>query len=146
MARLAPALLIGLLLGGCSGDVPDSSKAETTYGAPVDATTAVPAPAVAAEERLYVDRALAIDGRIKAVRADGCTMVLATVAAPLVVTAPRPSGGAARTDDGSCVWQVPNDAQGFAVAAGTLRAAGDTLRLPANGVRVTPVRLSSPDS
>jgi hypothetical protein len=71
--------------------------------------------------------------------------VLATRAAPLVVTAPRPAGGAARTDAGNCAWQVPNNAQGFAVAAGTLRTVGDTLRLPANGVRVTPVRVSNLD-
>jgi hypothetical protein len=139
MARLAPILLMSLLLGGCGGEGSSPTKAGTTYGTPVDVTNAVPAPAVAAEESLYVDRALAIDGRIKAVRADGCTMVLATGAAPLVVTA-------ARTDAGNCAWQVPNGVQSFAVATGTLRVAADTLRLPANGVRVTPVRIFSPDS
>jgi len=53
---------------------------------------------------------------------------------------------AARTEDGSCVWRVTPETDGFAVAVGTLRTVRDTLRLIANGVRVTPVRLENPDS
>jgi len=138
MARLLPLLLLGLVLGACGG-ASDADQAETTYGTPVDATDAMPAPAVAAEDSVYVGHRVTIDGRITAVRASGCTMQVATDAAPLVVTARR-------TDAGDCAWQVPRDAQGFAVASGTLRVADDTLRLTANGVRVTPVRLSNPDS
>ena len=114
MARRALVLLLGLLLGACGAGNSDFNEAQTTYGTTVDATAAFPASAVAAEERLYVGRALAVDGRITAVGADGCEVRLDTEAAPLVVTAAR--------------------------------TAGDTLRLPANGVRVTPVRSSTPDS
>jgi len=138
MARLLPFLLLGMVLGACGG-ASDADRAETTYGAPVDATEAIPAPAVAAEDSLYVGRRVTIDGRIIAVRASGCTVHLATDAVPLMVTARRP-------EEENCAWQVPRDANGFAVAAGTLRVADDTLRLSANGVRVTPVRVSSPDS
>lgn len=139
MPRRALALLVGLLLGACGSGASDSNRADTTYGAPIDATDAMPAPAVAAEDSLYRGHRVTIDGRITAVRASGCDMQLATDATPLVVAAPR-------TDAGDCAWQVPSDAQGFAVAAGTLRTAEDTLRLTANGVRVTPVRISSPDT
>ena len=130
--------VLGLLMGGCRGGG-DPTKVEKNYGAAVDATEAVPAPAVAAEDSLYRGHRVTIDGRITAVRASGCDMQLATDATPLVVAA-------SRSEAGDCAWQVPNDAQGFAVAAGTLRTAGDTLRLTANGVRVTPVRVSNSDS
>lgn len=139
MARLWVPLLLSVVLGACGSGDSDATDAETTYGTPVDATTAFPAPAVAAEESLYIGHRVTIDGRIAAIRMDGCAMHLATDTIPLVVAA-------ARTDAGSCAWQVPSDVQGFAVAAGTLRSARDTLRLTANGVRMTPVRLSSPDS
>ncbi len=139
MARRALALLLGLLLGACGSGGSDANEADATYGASIDATTAVPAPAVAAEDSLYVGHALTVDGRITRVGPNGCEVRLDTDATPLVVTT-------ARTDAGNCAWQVPEDAQGVAVAAGTLRVAGDTLRLTANGVRVTPIRLSSPDS
>ena len=139
MPRRALALLVGLLLGACGSGASDSNRADTTYGAPIDATDAMPAPAVAAEDSLYRGHRVTIDGRITAVRASGCDMQLATDATPLVVAAPR-------TDAGDCAWQVPNSAPGVAVAAGTLRTAEDTLRLTANGVRVTPVRISSPDT
>ena len=139
MPRRALALLVGLLLGACGSGASDSNRADTTYGAPIDATDAMPAPAVAAEDSLYLGHRVTIDGRITAVWASGCDMQLATDATPLVVAAPR-------TDAGDCAWQVPNSAPGVAVAAGTLRTAEDTLRLTANGVRVTPVRVSSPDS
>lgn len=139
MPRLALALLVGLLLGSCGSGASDSNRADTTYGAPIDATDAMPASAVAAEDSLYRGHRVTIDGRITAVRASGCDMRLATDATPLVVAA-------SRSEAGDCAWQVPSDAQGFAVAAGTLRTAGDTLRLTANGVRVTPVRISSPDT
>jgi hypothetical protein len=151
MPRRALVLFLGLLLGGCGSGSPDPTEAETTYGARVDATEAFPAPVVAAEDSLYIGHRVAIDGRITAVRANGCAIQVATDAAPLVVVAPRPKRGssrraARRTEAGECAWQVPGDAQGFAVAAGTLRVAGDTLRLSASGVRMTSVRLSSPDS
>ena len=139
MPRRALALLVGLLLGACGSGASDSNRADTTYGAPIDATDAMPAPAVAAEDSLYLGHRVTIDGRITAVWASGCDMQLATDATPLVVAAPR-------TDAGDCAWQVPNSTPGVAVAAGTLRTAEDTLRLTANGVRVTPVRISSPDS
>ena len=139
MPRRALALLVSLLLGACGSGASDSNRADTTYGAPIDATDAMPAPAVAAEDSLYRGHRVTIDGRITAVRASGCDMQLATDATPLVVAA-------SRSEAGDCAWQVPSDAQGFAVAAGTLRTAGGTLRLTANGVRVTPVRVSSPDS
>ena len=139
MPRRALALLVGLLLGACGSGASDSNRADTTYGAPIDATDAMPAPAVAAEDSLYRGHRVTIDGRVTAVRASGCDMQLVTAAIPLVVTA-------ARTDAGDCAWQVPGDAQGFVVAAGTLRVAADTLRLTANGVRVTPVRIPEPDS
>jgi len=41
---------------------------------------------------------------------------------------------------------VPAALDGIAVASGTLRVAGDTLRLTANGVQVTPVQIAEPDS
>jgi hypothetical protein len=150
MARLLPLLLLGLVPAACGG-TSDADQAETTYGTPVDATEALPAPAVAAEDSLYVGHTVTIDGRITAVRASGCALHLSTDAAPLVVAAPRPKErsslrAAARTDADGCGWAVPRDATGFAVASGTLRVADDTLRLVANGVRVTPVRLSDPDS
>ena len=139
MPRRALALLVGLLLGACGSGASDSNRADTTYGAPIDATDAMPVPAVAAEDSLYRGQRVTIDGRIAAIRASGCAVRLATDAAPLVVTAHR-------TDGGDCAWQGPGDAQGFVVAAGTLRVAADTLRLTANGVRVTPVRILEPDS
>ena len=139
MPRRVLALLVGLLLGACGSGASDSNRADTTYGAPIDATDAMPAPAVAAEDSLYLGHRVTIDGRITAIRAGGCEVQLAIDATPLVVAAPR-------TDAGNCAWQVPNSAPGVAVAAGTLRTAGDTLRLTANGVRVTPVRVSSPDT
>ena len=139
MPRRALALLVSLLLGACGSGASDSNRADTTYGAPIDATDAMPAPAVAAEDSLYRGHRVTIDGRITAVWASGCDMQLATDATPLVVAA-------SRSEAGDCAWQVPSDAQGFAVAAGTLRTAGDTLRLTANGVRVTPVRVSNSDS
>jgi hypothetical protein len=138
MHRLAGLLLLGVVLGACGG-TSDADQADTAYGTPVDATEAIPASAVAAEDSLYVGHRVTIDGRIIAVRKSGCQVHLSTDAVPLVVTAPR-------TDADDCAWKVPRDAHGFAVAAGTLRVADDTLRLFANGVRRTPVRLSSPDS
>lgn len=128
--------VVALLVSGCVGGGSDPAQAQMSYGASVDATDAIPALAVAAEDDFYADRSLTVDGRIIAVRAGGCTLHLATDATPLVISA-------ARTDAGDCAWQVPSDAQGFAVAAGTLRVEDDTLRLAANGVQVTPVRHSN---
>lgn len=132
--------LAGLLGVGCRGPTEKMAQTQTTYGVPVDATEALPAPAVAAEDSLYLGRALTVDGRITEVGADGCRLRLDTGdEPPLLITA-------ARTDAGNCAWQVPENAQGFAVAAGTLQIAEDTLRLTVNGVRMTPVRIPSPDS
>jgi hypothetical protein len=148
LSRLSKALLIlavSLAVAGCGDDARvNPATADTTYGAAVDATDAtlvraLAAPAVAAEDSLYLGRRVTVDGRITAIRASGCEVHLNTDETPLVVTSPR-------TDVEDCAWQVPEDTQGFAVAAGTLRTAVDTLRLTANGVRVTPVRISSPDS
>ena len=137
--RLFVIVLVGGVLGACGTGAPDATTAETTHGTPVDATEAVPAPAVAAEDSLYVGRRTVLDGQIAAVGAAGCEVTLETDGRPLVVSA-------SRTDAAGCAWTVPGAAQGVAVAAGTLRAAADTLRLTANGVRVTPVLLSKPDS
>ena len=145
--RLSKAILgLALALGGTgcgNGTSPNPAAADTTYGAAVDDTDAT--PAVAAEDSLYLRRGVTIDGRITAVQASGCEVHLSTDAIPLVVMAPRPEE-VPHTDPGDCAWQVPIDARGFAVAAGTLRRANDTLRLTANGVRVTPVRVSNSDS
>ncbi|MFB6098836.1 MAG: hypothetical protein ABEK84_06970 [Salinibacter sp.] len=139
MARFVGGLLLTVVLGACGGSF-DADRAETTYGRPVDATKAIPAPAVAAEESLYVGKPVAVDGRITSVGSDGCVLRLdAGDEPPLLVRSSHP-------DDGACAWRVPTETDGFAVAAGTLRTANDTLRLIANGVRVTPVRLSTPDS
>jgi len=140
MVRSAIVLVMGLVLGACGADAPDPSAAETAYGAPVDVTSAIPVPAVAAESDRYGDGRVTVDGRIVSVTSDGCTLRLdAADGPPLRVEA-------VRTQEGECAWRVPPKTSGFAVAAGTLHGAGDTLRLAANGVRVTPVRLPSPDS
>jgi hypothetical protein len=129
-------ILASLLLGGCGGEPPPNpAAADTTYGAAVAATGALPAPAVAAEAPRYVGRRVTVDGRIAGVLPDGCGLRLdAGDGPPLRVDAPRPGG--------ACTWQVPTALDGIAAAAGTLRAAGDTLRLTANGVQVTPFRPS----
>ena len=127
-----------LALAGCGGDAaPNPAAADTTYGAAVDATDAIPVPAVAAEANRYTGPPITVDGRIVDVGQSGCTLHLATGGPPLRVDA-------VRTGDSSCAWQVPTGEEGVAVAAGTLRVDGDTLRLSANGVQVTPVRLTSP--
>lgn len=133
-------VVVGLLVGGCGESSGDPAQAQATYGASVNATEAVPAPAVAAEESLYGGRVRAIDGRIAGVGADGCHFRLDTGGNPPLLVR------AARTEDGSCAWRVPPETDGFAVAVGTLRTVRDTLRLIANGVRVTPVQLKGPDS
>ena len=138
---LLPLLVAGLLLGGCGdGPPPDPAAADTTYGAAVDATDAIPAPAVAAEADRYVGRRVTVDGRIEAVTQNGCTVYLATDGgAPLRVDAARDSAD-------TCLWQLPLGSDGIAAATGPLRADGDTLRLSANGVQVTPVQISKSDS
>ena len=132
---LLPLFVAGLLLGGC-GDGPPSTPAaaDTTYGAAVNATDAIPAPAVAAEPDRYVGRRVTVDGRIGAVAQDGCTASLQTDGGPpLRIDAPRDRAGA-------CAWRLPAGRDGIAAATGTLRVERDTLRLPANGVQVTPLR------
>ncbi|WP_118830131.1 hypothetical protein [Salinibacter ruber] len=137
MLRCAAVLLGGALLAACgTGETKtNATGAEETRSTPVDATAALPASAVAAEAGVYEGRPVTVDGRIAAVGAAGCEVTLTTGSRPLVVAAPR-------TEADGCAWTVPGAAQGFAVAAGTLRIADDTLRLTANGVRITPVRIS----
>ena len=139
MLRCAAILLGGVLLAGCGTGETNATGAEETRGTPVDATEAVPAPAIAAEASRYEGHLVAVDGRIAAVGATGCELALATGGRPLVVMAPR-------TEADGCAWSVPGATQGFAVAAGTLRVTDDTLRLTADGVGVTPARLSNPNS
>ena len=129
-------ILAGLLLGGCSdAPPPNPAAADTTYGAAVTPADALPASAVAAERARYVGRRVTVDGRVVDVAPDGCALRLdAGEGPPLRVDAPRP--------DGACAWRVPPPLEGIAVATGTLRATGDTLRLTANGVQVTPFRPS----
>jgi hypothetical protein len=79
-----------------------------------------------------------IDGRVARVVADGCGLVLRANGAPIRVDAPTAADG--------CAWRVPAGTDGIAVAAGTLRTAGDTLRLSANGVQVTPVHPAGANS
>lgn len=141
--RSVPLLVVavtGFLLAACGSGTSNPSEAQQTYGAPVDAIDAFPAVAVAAEADAYVGRSLAVDGRIAAVRDDGCTLQLETnEGPPLLVTA-------VRTEGDGCAWQVPDDEDGVAVAAGPLRLDDDTLRLSANGVEVTPVHPMDSDS
>jgi len=138
---LLPLLVAGLLLGGC-GDAPppNPAAADTTYGAAVDATDALPAPAVAAERDRYVGRRVTVDGRIGAVAQDGCTVYLRTDDGPPLRV------DAARDSTGTCAWQLPAGLEDIAAATGTLRVERDTLRLPANGVQVTPLRLAGAKS
>lgn len=130
-----------LLVGGCGGDPPpDPADAQRTYGASVDATDAIPAPAVAAEQDRYLGTRVTVDGRIEAVTNEGCTLHLETASeSPLRVEATR-------TEEDECAWQMSSDANGFAVAAGTLRATNDSLHLSANGLQETPVHVAVPDS
>ena len=138
---LLPLFVAGLLLGGCGdGPPPTPAAADTTYGAAVNATDAIPAPAVTAEADRYVGRRVTVDGRIGAVAQDGCTVYLRTDDGPPLRV------DAARDSTGTCAWQLPAGRDGIAAATGTLRADGDTLRLPANGVQVTPVQISETDS
>jgi hypothetical protein len=130
-------LLASLLLSGCGGDAPQNpAEADHTYGAAVDPTDAIPVPVVAAEAARHGGQRVTVDGRIAGVARDGCTLHLATD------TGPPLRVDAARTGTDTCAWQVPAGTDGFAVAAGTLRTAADTLRLTANGVQVTPLRSS----
>lgn len=124
-----------LLTGGCSGDAPSNpAGADTTYGAPVDATDAIPAPAIAAEPDPYVGHRITADGRILNVERTGCTLHVDTESeTPFQIDAPR--------SEKSCTWQVPSTTKGFAIATGTLRRADDTLRMTAPGVRITPTHL-----
>jgi hypothetical protein len=141
MLRCAAVLLGGALLAACgTGETEtNATGAEETRGTPVDATAALPASAVAAEAGVYEGRPVTVDGRIAEVGTDGCHFRLDPGGNPSLFVR------AACTEDGSCVWRVPPETDGFAVAVGTLRTVRDTLRLIANGVRVTPVRLENPD-
>jgi len=133
-------ILASLLLGGCGGEPPPNpAAADTTYGAAVAAADALPASAVAAEPDRYLGRRVSVDGRITKVWEAGCAFTLDTgVDTSLVVEA-------ARGNDGECEWVLPPNTDGIAATTGPLRVAGDTLRLSANGVQVTPVRISKSD-
>jgi hypothetical protein len=128
-------VLGGILSVGCEDGVPPNpAAAQQTYGAAVDPTDALPVPAVTAERSLYRGRRVTLDGRIAGMKQNGCTLQLASDGGP------PPRIEAARSDDGTCAWHVDSDVEGFAVASGTLRAVGDTLRLAASGVQITPLR------
>lgn len=136
-------LLLGAaccFLSGCNGSPDNPTAAEQVYGASVNATDAIPAPAVAAESDRYRNRLVTMDGRISARIGEGCTLQLDTENGPPLRIE------AARTADGACTWQVPATLDGIAAATGMLRIDGDTLRLSANGVQVTPLRQSGTDS
>lgn len=140
MLRLSFVLALGLILGGCGSNASAPSAAQQTYGAAVDDTDAIPSVAVAAEADVYEGRSLAVDGRIEAVHADGCSLQLDTEEGPpLLVTA-------SRTETHGCAWKVPLGEDGIAAATGPIRDTADTLRLTADGVQVTPVRFVDPDS
>lgn len=136
MARLLLLLAVPPLIVACGSDAPENPiEAQQTYGAPVDATDAIPVPAAAAEQDRYLGRRVTIDGRIIRIRSDGCALTLDTGDnAPLRVEA-------SRIPDDGCAWQIPAETRGFAVAVGSLRVERDTLHLTANGVQVTPVGL-----
>jgi hypothetical protein len=106
----------------------------------VTATDAIPAPAVAAEPTRYHNRRVTVDGRIEAWADNGCTVHLDTEDGPPLRIE------SIRSPDDGCAWQVPAPLDGIAAAVGTLRVDGDTLRLSANGVQVTPVQGAEPDS
>lgn len=133
--RLLLIVAVALLTGGCGGDAPSNpAGADTTYGAPVDATDALPAPVLAAEPDQYIGRRVTADGRILTVQNTGCTLHVDTEAGtPLRIDAPQ--------SENSCTWHVPSTTKGFAIATGTLRRVEDTLRMTAPGVRVTPTHL-----
>lgn len=134
-------VLASLLLSGCGGDPsPNPAAADTTYGSPVDPTDAIPVPAVAAEAARYGGQHVTIDGHITGVAQGGCTLHLDAETGPFLRV------DASRTGADACAWQVPAGTEGFAVAAGTLRTTGDTLRLSANGVQVTPLQPSGGNS
>ncbi len=110
--------------------------AQRTYGAPVDASDARPGRAIAAEPDRYAGRRITVEGRITSVRDDGCRIALdGNRPSTLYIDAPRSASG--------CAWTVPAGTEGIAAATGTLRTAGDSLRLSANGMQVTPVRLKT---
>lgn len=139
--RILVVAVAGVLLGACADEKNTTpSKAQQTYGAAVDATDAIPAPAVAAEQDRYVGQRVTVDGRIAAVTDEGCTVHLETAGeSPLRVEARR-------TGEAACAWQMPPDANGFVVGAGTLQVTNDSLHLSANGLQETPVQFDGPDS
>jgi hypothetical protein len=130
--RLVLLPVLVLAAAACGGDPAPPTAAERTYGAAVATADAVPAPAVAAEPARYASRPVTIDGRVARVVANGCGLILRANGASVRVDAPTAPDG--------CAWRFPAGTDGIAVAAGTLRTTGDTLRLSASGVQVTPVQ------
>jgi len=134
-------VVLAVALLGCqdrSSRAPTS--ADQTYGVDIDGRGSVPAPAVAAEPDRYGGHSVTIEGRIDEIRQSGCVMVLDAEAGHTLVVE------AQQDDESACAWHVPAHAAGIAVTTGTLRTVRDTLRVLANGVRVTPVRSHAPDS
>jgi hypothetical protein len=133
---ISVVLLLGMACGNETARTP--STAQQSYGVSVDASDARPGPAIAAEHDRYVGRYITVDGRITSVSDDGCQVKLDTnTAPPLRIEAPRSAG--------DCAWTVPPGTNGIAAATGTLRVSDDALRLSANGVQVTPVRIQEAD-
>lgn len=137
--QLLGVLALAILCTACGdeeGRTP--ATAQQSYGSVVAGAEATPGPAVAAEAARYAGHRVTVDGRITRVGADGCRLALDTKsAAVLRVEAPRSGEG--------CAWAVPTGTDGMAVATGTLRVENDSLRLSANGVQVTPVRVETTD-
>jgi len=133
---LLPLIVVGLLLSGCGGSSPNPTAAQQTYGAAVDAIDAIPVPAIVADRDRYLGTRVPLDGRIAGVRRDGCGLRLATNDGPPLHV------NAARSGENACTWQVPSGTEGVVVATGTLRVGADRLRLTANGIHVTPLKVA----
>lgn len=141
MVRLFFVVIAGSLVAGCGNHTAENPEAaQQTYGISVSAADAIPVAAVVADLSRYEGRRISVDGRIAKVSRNGCRLYLENADGPTLRV------DAARTENGTCAWQVPLDTEGFAVAAGTLRSESDTLHLAANGLQITPARLDAGDS
>lgn len=142
MKPLRVVLIIALAVGlsACQNEPsPSPVSAEQMYGDPVPVSDAIPVPALCAEPDRYRGRRLTVDGRIASVGTDGCSFRFETPGDTTVVVE------AVRRDAGTCAWSIEPDADGVAATQGTLRIAGDTLRLSATGVQRTPLSAATPD-